>query len=235
MAIPLAALAALGLPTLRRGLVQFVDWYAVLIYGLIALMFWAYYLAWLIGWPEKMAYRMGILARGDEATSFWLGSLAALTTSLAWIFLVGWRLSRQAVVLWKPVLLASSGLVLIWFLFQMLFLEAHNTRNSYREMAAQAKATVEIKSAQAPINDNNACFMPDQVRPSVQASLQWFAGFRFSERQDCTWRLIQDSGEAVSALAPPLPGWDLHWVGSRRGENSERFRLYIRSAPLEPS
>lgn len=235
LAIPLAALAALGLPTLRRGLVQFVDWYAVLIYGLIALMFWAYYLAWLIGWPEKMAYRMGILARGDEATSFWLGSLAALIISLAWMVILGWRLSRQAAVLWKPVLLASSGLVLIWFLFQMLFLEAHNTRNSYREMAAQAKAAVDRKQTQLVISDHHACFLPDQVRPSVQASLQWFAGFQFSERPDCVWRLIQDSGEAVSLLAPPLPGWDLFWVGSRRGENSERFRLYLRHAAIERS
>ncbi|MEY3477499.1 MAG: hypothetical protein RLY65_1899, partial [Pseudomonadota bacterium] len=52
IAVPLAALAALGLPSLRRGLVQFVDWYAVLVYGLIALMFWVYYLAWMIGAGE---------------------------------------------------------------------------------------------------------------------------------------------------------------------------------------
>lgn len=253
IAVPLAALAALGLPSLRRGLVQFVDWYAVLVYGLIALMFWVYYLAWMIGWPEKMAYRMGILARGDQVANIWFGTLAALAISLAWIGIVGWRLSRQPAVLWKPALLASSGLVLIWFLFQMLFLDAHNTRNSYREMAAQAKAAMSEldpkhgireangklgigeKSTYAKSGPDDACMQPDQVRPSVQASLQWFAGIRFSDREDCPWRLIQDSGQAVSQTVPNVPGWDLHWVGSRRGENSERFRLYLRSSPLAPS
>ncbi|NBT00898.1 MAG: hypothetical protein EBS61_09800, partial [Betaproteobacteria bacterium] len=107
IAVPLAALAALGLPSLRRGLVQFVDWYAVLVYGLIALMFWVYYLAWMIGWPEKMAYRMGILARGDQVANIWFGTLAALAISLAWIGIVGWRLSRQAVQVFRQ---AFNGL-----------------------------------------------------------------------------------------------------------------------------
>ena len=219
VSVPLAALAAMGLPSLRRSLVQFIDWYAVLIYGLIALMFWAYYLAWLIGWPEKMAYRMGVLARADQASIAWLGALTSLAVSLAWVSLVAWRLSRQPAMLWKPVLLASSGLVLIWFLFQTLFLEAHNTRNSYREMAMQARAVMQSATG---------CVIGEQLRPAVQASLQWFAGLEFSNAPHCPWLLIQDSGEALRYAAPARPGWQLHWAGARRGENQERFRLYLR-------
>ena len=217
MAIPLAALAAISLPTLRPGLVRFVDWYAVLIYGLIAFMFWAYYLAWLLGWPEKMAYRMGILARGDQAAEVWVNSLAALVISGLWIALVVWRLSRRPSVLWKPVLLASSGLVWIWFLFQTLFLEAHNTRNSYREMAAQISQSASLGSD---------CISPEQVRPAVQASLQWFAGLQFSDQRDCPWLMIQDSGEAIRQAPATRNGWQLVWTGARRGEKQERFRLY---------
>ncbi|NCV89162.1 MAG: hypothetical protein EBW19_03035, partial [Betaproteobacteria bacterium] len=224
LAVPLAALAALGLPTLRQGLVQFMDWYAVLIYGLIAFMFWAYFLAWLIGWPEPMAYRMGILARSEQAADYWPGLLAGLAISLAWVLLVRWRLSRQPSVLWKPVLLASSGLVLIWFLFQILFLEGHNRRNSYREMAAQVSESMRA---------SDGCVHAEDLRPGVQASLQWFAGIQFAESGKCQWLIIQDSGEALRRIAPRLAGWQLQWVGARRGEKQERFRLYLRSPSAE--
>ncbi|NCZ59094.1 MAG: hypothetical protein EBX71_02925 [Betaproteobacteria bacterium] len=192
--------------------------------SLIAFMFWAYFLAWLIGWPEPMAYRMGILARSEQAADYWPGLLAGLAISLAWVLLVRWRLSRQPSVLWKPVLLASSGLVLIWFLFQILFLEGHNRRNSYREMAAQVSESMRA---------SDGCVHAEDLRPGVQASLQWFAGIQFAESGKCQWLIIQDSGEALRRIAPRLAGWQLQWVGARRGEKQERFRLYLRSPSAE--
>lgn len=224
VSIPVVVLAAMGLPTLRRGVTTLIDWYAVVVYGLIALMFWAYFIAWVSGWPARMAYRMELLARSSEPALLAFTTVLSAGATLAWLALVRWRLARKAPVIWRPVVIASSGLVLVWFLYSTLFLEGHNTRNSYREMSVRILSVMR----EAP-HAEQQCVEVRRVSTSVQASLQWFAGLRFSASANCPWLLIQDSGASIREAAPGIAGWQLVWVGARIGERQERFRLYLRS------
>jgi len=230
ISIPVIVLAVMGLPTLRRGVTGLIEWYAVLVYGLIALMFWSYFIAWVTGWPAPMAYRMERLARSSEPVMLALTTTLSAAASLGWLLLVHWRLKGTVPVLWRPVALASSGLVLVWFLYNTLFLEGHNTRNSYRELSSRILSAMH----EAPPAGGD-CVKAGRLSPSVQASLQWFAGLQFSVDVACHWLLIQDGVRSSMETAEAIDGWELVWVGARIGEQREGFRLYRRAAPVSSS
>jgi 4-amino-4-deoxy-L-arabinose transferase-like glycosyltransferase len=229
VSIPVVVLAAMGLPTLRRGVTTLIDWYAFVVYGLIAVMFWAYFVAWVSGWPARMAYRMEFLARSSEPALLALTTILSAGATIAWLALARWRLARKEPAIWRPVVIASSGLVLVWFLYSTLFLEGHNARNSYREMSARILSAMRL----APQAEQQ-CVEVLRVSTSVQASLQWFADLRFSASAGCPWLLIQDGGASIREAASSIAGWQLVWVGARIGERQERFRLYLQSMSEAP-
>lgn len=234
VSIPMVMLAALGLPTLRRGVTTIIDWYAVVVYGLIALMFWTYFVAWVSGWPARMAASMEFLARSSEPAMLAATTVLSGAATIAWLALVRWRLARSgAPVIWRPVILASSGLVLVWFLYSTLFLEGHNMRNSYREMTLRIR-TVMLDAPPTAGPPVQQCIDVRAVSFSAQASLQWFAGLRLAADPHCGWLLVQDSGAALRQAPSSLPGWQLYWVGARMGERQERFRLYRQGTGAVP-
>src|SRR5690606_8937966 len=62
--VPLALLAAVGVPTLRRGIVNLIDWFAVTTFTLFGIVIWAYWIALMTGFPPRMAFRMRQMAPG---------------------------------------------------------------------------------------------------------------------------------------------------------------------------
>src|SRR5690606_35311242 len=135
--VPLAMLAAVGLPTLKRGIVSLIDWFAVASFSLFGIVIWAYLIALMTGFPPPIAYRASRIAPGF--TPDWivveivLGGLA----TVAWLLLVRWRASRRPRMIWRAMALSCGGLVLAWFLLMTLWLPVFNERNTYREVATQ--------------------------------------------------------------------------------------------------
>ena len=48
---PLAALAAFGLPTMKRGAINAVDWFSVMTLTMLAFGIWMYWISLQTGWP----------------------------------------------------------------------------------------------------------------------------------------------------------------------------------------
>lgn len=220
LALPAAMLASLGLPTLRRGVVSLIDWFAVMTYSLIGLAVWAYWIALVVGYPPRMAYRAGRIAPGFVpeyvALDIVLGSLA----TIAWLLLVRWRISRQPPMIWRAVVLSGSGLVLAWFLLMTLWLPVFNQRNTYRDVALQVAET---------LPPGYRCVATRALGPAQRASLYYFGNLRFGAGDNsCDWLLIQDDGPAARTDPSPEPGWTLRWSGSRPRDSDERLRLYAR-------
>jgi 4-amino-4-deoxy-L-arabinose transferase-like glycosyltransferase len=92
---PMAMLAALGVPALRRGISSLIDWFAVMSFSLIGLALWAYWLAFMTGWPPRMALSAQRAVRGFMPILDPLEALLGLAATIAWIVLVYWRVSRQ--------------------------------------------------------------------------------------------------------------------------------------------
>ena len=217
---PLAMLAAVGLPTLRRSVVSLIDWFAVTTYSLIGIAVWAYWLAFVTGFPPKMAYRAARIAPGFEPA--WLSGdvVLGVAATAAWVLLVRWRISRQPPMIWRAVALSCGGLVLTWFLLMTLWLPAFDQRNTYREVA---------RSVAAALPSDYDCVSTRGLGRAQRASLHYFGNLRFgSETQRCRWLLVQDEGPIARTPASPQAGWVLRWEGGRRRDPDERLRIYER-------
>jgi hypothetical protein len=55
MLLPLALLAAASIDALKRSAANFLDWFGIMTFGVLALLLWAGYLALMTGTPERIA------------------------------------------------------------------------------------------------------------------------------------------------------------------------------------
>ncbi|HWS74380.1 MAG TPA: glycosyltransferase family 39 protein [Quisquiliibacterium sp.] len=219
-ALPLAMLAALGLPTLKRSVVSLIDWFAVMTFSLIGFVVWAYWIAFVTGYPPRMAFSASRIAPGFEPDWIIVDVTLGLLASAAWLALVRWRVSRQPPMIWRAVMLSSSGLVLAWFLLMTLWLPAFNERNTYRDVAQRAAKS---------LPEGYDCVGVRSLGAAQRATLYYFGRLRFGgPGERCGWLLVQDTGPLARTSPSPMPGWALHWEGSRLRDRDERLRLYRR-------
>ena len=218
--LSLAMLAAVGLPTLRRSMVSLIDWFAVMTYSLIGIAVWAYWIAFVTGFPPKMAYRAERIAPGFEPS--WLSGdvVLGMLATAAWVLLVRWRISRQPPMIWRAVVLSCGGLVLTWFLLMTLWLPAFNQRNTYRDVSLQVAAALPA---------GYGCIETRALGLAQRATIHYFGRLSFGSGDGaCDWLLVQDDGPLARTPPSAERGWRLHWEGGRLRDPDERFRLYER-------
>lgn len=220
---PLAILAAFGLPTMKRGAINAVDWFSVMTLTTCAAFIWVGWFAKQTGWPAQLAHNAFKLAPGFKPEFNLLAFLIAATATIFWFMLVHWRISRQPAVLWRAVVLSSGGVILCWLLLMTLWLPWGNYMKSYAGVADQI-------AAKLPPRRN--CVESD-VGPAQRASFAFFGNIPF-ERFDnlqCDFLLLQDRSY-VTTEKPRLlrdgERWQLLWEGHRPSDREERFRLYRR-------
>jgi 4-amino-4-deoxy-L-arabinose transferase-like glycosyltransferase len=235
---PMALMAAFGLPTMKRGAINAIDWFSVMVLTLLGGLVWLFWIAKLSGWPAQLAKNVLKLVPGFKPEFGLLAFIVAAATSVGWIFLVHWRLSRQPSVLWRAVVLSSSGLILLWVLLMTLFLPELNYSKSYASVAQQIAARLPTG---ANCIDTNA-------GAAQRASFAYFGHLPFApvDGAACNYMLLQDSvshpapvqdsalqnGALVrGAAAQPFRArdWTLLWEGRRPSDRDERFRLYRRA------
>ncbi len=222
---PLAMLAAVGLPTLRRGMVSLIDWFAVTVYTVLGVAVWAYWIAFNTGFPPRMAYRASMFAPEFVPDWVFVELLLGALATVAWLLLVRWRVSRQRPVIWRAVVLSAGGLVFTWFLLMSLWLPAFNARNTYRDIGLGVREHVAA---------TDACIETRGLGPAERASIYYFAEPRLDPPGEaCPWLLIEDEGPVAFAEPGPIDGARLVWSGKRRDRIDERFRLYRREAAAQ--
>jgi 4-amino-4-deoxy-L-arabinose transferase-like glycosyltransferase len=221
---PLAILAAFGLPTMKRGAINAVDWYSVMTLTTAAFAIWLYWLATQTGWPPALAKAAFRLVPGFKPEFHPFAVVFAAAASVAWIFIVQWRISRRPSVLWRAVVLSSGGVILCWLLLMTLALPWADYRKSYAAVARQL-------GQQVP---QGASCVDSNLGPAQRASFAYFGHVPFAQfdGKQCDWLLLQDNVRAKKNDARPLaPGggeWQLQWEGGRASDRDERFRLYRR-------
>ena len=219
--VPMALLAGVGLPTLRRGIVSLIDWFAVMSFSLFGIAIWAWWIALMTGFPPRMAYRASRLAPGFDP-SWVIGEiLLGILATLGWLALVRWRVARRPRMIWRAMMLSCGGLVLAWFLLMTLWLPVFNERNTYRDVALGLRNAL----AAGPAD----CVATRELGLAPRASFLYFARPRFAEPgqgEQCSWLLIQDDGPIARTVPDPESNAQLAWQGQRRADRGERFRLY---------
>lgn len=219
----LVILAAFGLPTMKRGAINAVDWFSVMTLTACATFIWLAWIAKETGWPSQIAKNVYRLAPGFKPEFNMVALVIALLASVLWILLVNWRLSRRPSVLWRAVVLSSGGVILCWLLLTTLWLPWINYSKSYAGVAEQIDQ--HLPSVKQCVDTN--------VGPAQRASFAYFGDIPFGEfgQPRCDYLLYQDNVSVKSddAIWREFKGeWKLLWTGRRPSDRDERFRLYRR-------
>lgn len=197
LALPaLAALAAFALPTLRRSVSALIDWFTLLFFSFCALVIWVIWVAMMTGVPAKPAANVARLAPGFVPEfSFLLFALGAAAT-LAWLWLVSWRVGRHREAIWKSLVLPAAGSTLCWLLLMTLWLPLLDFGRSYGPISRRIASLV----------PEQACVLADGLSQAQIAALRHHGGLRL---------VRTDSGHAAGAgclslIATPQSQRDLH-------------------------
>jgi len=226
LVIPSAALAAFAMPTLRRGAVNTLDWFALMCFSLTAATVWLGWVALHFGWPPKIAGNIARQTSGFVPDISSLAVVAALAVTLAWAQLIHWRLARRPLVLWRGALLMAGGLTATWLLLTLLWLPAVDYARSYRTVSGELAAVL------ARVQGPDECLRGFAVGRGQRASLLVFDGIALTQDAACPLVLQQTTQRDVRGglAAYSDPGVTLLWQGARRADRSELLRL-IRLTP----
>ncbi|WP_155627131.1 ArnT family glycosyltransferase [Burkholderia arboris] len=216
---PLAVLATFALPTLKRGAINAIDWFAVLSFTILGTFVWLVWLASLTGFPHPLARNLARLVPGYEPHFKILSFICAVIVTVCWCFLVRWRISRQPKVLWRSVVLSGAGTTLMWVLLMTLWLPIVNYGRTYRDVAQQI--AVHLPS-------DYECISPVRLGDAQIATFAYFGNMHFDFSGDCDVILRQDRADFGEPSAMSQYVWRLVWEGRRVADRDERFRLYER-------
>jgi len=249
---PLILLAVPATSSLRRGARNAMDWFGMMTFTLLAGLIWLCWVAMFFGIPTKLANNIARIEPGFIAQFSIPALAAALALTLGWLWLVfgSPRSPLRGAVHW------AGGMILAWGLVISLLMPWVDYGKSYRAVVASLMAAIpvpipaRIPTSPAPTNTatnfpaNAAatpCILGRDLGEPQRASLHYFAGI-ITQRD-----VIQDSksnnknGNKTSAQCKlllvqstvrddtaPGKGWRKIWEGNRRGDRTERFRLYQR-------
>lgn len=220
---PLAILAAFGLPTMKRGAINAVDWFSVMTLTTCAAFIWLGWIAKQTGWPAQLAKNAFKLAPGFKPEFSVIAFMAAAVTTIGWFFVLHWRVSRRPSVLWRAVVLSSGGVILCWLLLMTLWLPWINYGKSYSGVARQLAQN---------LPQGDYC-VDTNVGPAQRSSFAYFGGVPFSRFRDanCEFLLLQDSHRGRDNVKTVRYGgaqWRVMWEGRRPADRNERYRLLRR-------
>lgn len=220
---PLAILAAFGLPTMKRGAINAVDWFSVMTLTTSAAFIWIGWIAKQTGWPTQLAHNAFKLAPGFRPEFNAIAFLIALFATVSWFILVHWRLSRRPSVLWRAVVLSSGGVILCWTLLMTLWLPWGNYIRSYAGVAQEIAKN--LPAVQSCVDTN--------VGSAQRTSFAYFGHIPFARFDDthCDFLLLQDNNHGkgdAKLIRRSNNQWKLLWEGRRPSDRDERYRLYRR-------
>lgn len=204
LALPaLATLGAFALPTLGRSVSALVDWFTLLFFTGCAIIIWVVWIAMQTGFPPQPATNVARLLPGFEPRFIILPFLFASLATIAWGWLVKWRIGRHRAALWKSMVLPAGGAALCWLLLTTLWMPALDYARSYVPWVRHIQAVVQPSD----------CIAQFGLSRGQLAALQVHSPLRLEPASDsarCDW-LVIDHGvvtQTPEIVNPAL--WQRH-------------------------
>lgn len=220
--VPLVALAAGSVEHLKRGLAAALNWFGVMLFGLIGMLIWLGWLAMITGYPAKIKTRMQFLSGTNDITFSWIALVIALALTAIWISVCirAKQTNKSTVTNW------AVGMTFGWGLLMTLWLPLLDSAKSYQPVFA---------SLNNSLPKNYRCINSLNVAQPQRLLLNYYTDiklqpFEISQQLSCDLYLLQD----VKGIGEMQPGqeWQLLWKGRRTADRKEGFRLFIRRNPL---
>ena len=216
----IAALAAFALPTLRRSLGAFIDWFTLLFFSICALIIWGVWISMETGVPAQPARNVA-RAAPEFVHSFSPGLFAvALLATLAWCAVLRWRTGRHRPAIWKTLVLPAAGTTLCWLLLMTLWLPLLNYGRSYAPLVQKIQA----------LTGEASCLQYAGLSNAQVAALLYHGHVQLRKvdrpSADCPWLLVDS--EQVDALSDTLKalGWAQAQRVLRPTDNNETLVLF---------
>ena len=224
----IATLAAFALPTLRRSVGAFIDWFTLLFFSLGALVIWVVWLAMQTGWPAVTARNVARTAPEFVPSLSWLAVLVAAVAVLGWLGLVRWRTARHRIELWKSLVLPAAGASLCWLLLMTLWLPLLDHGLSYAPLLQRMRQQ----------HPDMACVQTLGLSNAQNAALLYHGPWRLrtagpadAATTDCRWLLT--TADSLQQRQDPLRAWGWSELAryKRPSDNKETLVLF---APAQP-
>ena len=213
----LAIIGAFSLPILKRNLISFIDWFAMLSFTVIAIAVWVIWFAKITGYPESTAANFARLLPGFQAQFNWLAFFIAIAITGVWLAIVRWRTSRAPKEIWRCLIISASGTTLMWVLLMTLWLPTINYAKTYRYVAARLSQVIAT---------HTGCVNTSSLGLSQLASFDYFTRLDLRDDPNCPWMLTHSQSEAQAFGSLNDKKLILMWEDRRAADRDERLRLY---------
>lgn len=225
LALPaLAALAAFALPTLRRSVSALIDWFTLIFFTLCALAIWVVWTSMQTGIPAQPAANVARLAPGFVPDFSWILFLTGAAASVAWFWLVSWRVGRNQQAIWKSLVLPAAGATLCWVLLMSLWLPLLDFARSYGPLSRAIARSV----------PTNQCVLVDGLSQAQISALQYHGQLELRrlslghEEAQCAALVVTPDQAATLYRRVNLTHWAYKASASRLSDRSERLLIYLR-------
>jgi 4-amino-4-deoxy-L-arabinose transferase-like glycosyltransferase len=217
MLLPITLLATASLSMLKRGAANALDWFGIMTFALIAILMWWGWAGLLLDNQAKITLWLKDYQPGFEPELHTVPFVIAIIASVSWIIVV-WRVGRS---MRRATLNWAAGVTLIWILAMTLWLPWVDSGKSYRNMVSALKRS---------LPKHYHCVAGENLGHGQRAMLYYFGNIitqpDYSHR--CDLRLIQ--GDRLSKPLLDETHWEKIWEGSRKGDKTERYRLYRKTS-----
>ncbi len=216
--VPLTVMAAGSIETLKRGAAGALNWFGLILFGILIAMAWLGWWAMLNGSPVKLYQRLSYLS-GLETIHFNLlyGAIAVAVT-LIWLSIVlrDKHSNRSSATNW------AIGMTCAWTVFMSLWLPMIEAARTYQPL---------FEDLRKHLPAQYTCIQSQNIGASQQDLLHYHAGIHLKEHAQtkptqCDLMLIEDEPGKRHVL--PGEAWQVIWEGEQTRQNRESFRLLQR-------
>ncbi|MDP3609891.1 MAG: glycosyl transferase [Methylophilus sp.] len=217
--IPLTAMAGGSIETLKRGAAGALNWFGLILFGILSGLTWLGWTAMMTGSPSKIKERLTYLSGLTHLEFGMFAFIVASAVTLIWLFAIfrSQHSNRSAATNW------AIGMTCVWTLLMTLWLPMIESARGYQTVFSDLKAALPT---------GFACVNSLHLGEPQQDLLHYFADIKThpleTEQQlNCDLYLIQDN----SSKGRETPGsdWQLVWQGRHISERREGFRLFLRA------
>ncbi|WP_047539762.1 ArnT family glycosyltransferase [Methylotenera versatilis] len=216
--VPLTAMAGGSIETLKRGTAGALNWFGLILFGLMSSLIWLGWIAMMTGSPAKIKERLTFLSGMPQLDFNFIAVVMAIAVSLIWLFAIfrAQHSNRSSATNW------AIGMTCVWTLLMTLWLPMIDSARSYSTVFTQFKNALPEKYA---------CIISNGLGESQRDLLHYYTdiktqAFETEQNLNCDLYLIQD--EKGSKKIEPGADWKLIWDGKRISDRRESFRLFQR-------
>jgi 4-amino-4-deoxy-L-arabinose transferase-like glycosyltransferase len=232
----LATLAAFALPTLERRLSALIDWFTLFFFSVVCILIWGIWVAMQTGTSSISFLFVNRLVPGYVPSFSWLPFLAAILGTLAWLWLVYWRVGRHRTAMWKSMVLPAGGTALCWLLLMTLWLPMLDFARSYAPLVRRVAETIGkqpcvqiygLSPGQAAAFSYHGAMKLQLLKPEKPSSSA--AGINpTTPEESCPW-LVVDADAEKSLASINMTPWRFVTKVRRPTDDNEDVLLYRRA------